>query len=177
MRGFRCLSVLAALQFAACSGVADLDDSAAASLSPAETAAVRQQIEKALSDDEKEWAAAWNQEVKIGAARERLERVALAALADESGDAEDMFEALRKKWGGLTPAARAQVDDAVATAIAEKDWDRAVELEILSADAADRPAFKGAWAIYRQSPADEAVDLFESIEDARKDLAKETEDK
>ena len=57
------------------------------------------------AEAERRWPAAWNQAAEAGAPRERLEAIALAALADDDGSADGMLEALREKWAGSLPRA------------------------------------------------------------------------
>ena len=150
---------------AACSAsLAKLDEEGA--LSEDESLAVRAQVEKAVA--EKRWESAWNQEVAAGGDRHRLELIALAALRDESGDADDMFEALHEKWKGITPAARQAIDRMRVESEGRDrpDWDRALEIELVTAD--DPPAFKRAWDVYKRADARAAEDLLERLQEARK---------
>ena len=151
----------------ACASVRGLDGDPLP-LSTAEKARVGAQVDKAVATGE--WDAAWNQAVDAGADRSRLEAVALAALADEDGVSSDMFEALIDKWGGLTPAARGQVSDLVRAGIGENDWDRAVEIELLTAD--DAPTYAAAWAVYDRAPANKAAAVLTAIGEARSDREK-----
>jgi hypothetical protein len=148
----------------ACASVRGLDE-APTPLSASEQARVARQVDSAL--EERKWDAAWNQAVEAGAERARLEDVALRALADDDGVAGDMFEALVAKWGGLTTPARERVSVLVGDAIARRDWERAVELELLTAE--DAPAYAAAWGVYDQAPAGEAEPVLAAIVEARAD--------
>ena len=151
----------------ACASVRGLDGDPLP-LSAAEKARVSKQVDNAL--ETRKWDAAWNQAVDAGADRSRLETVALAALADDDGVAEDMFEALIGKWGGLTPAARGRVSELVEARIDKRDWDRAIELELLTAE--DAPTYAAAWALYDRAPPNKAPDVLEAIGEARSDREK-----
>lgn len=156
------------LTLAACSGVSGLDEEPMA-LSSVEKARVDGQVSKAL--EARRWTAAWNQAVDGGASRERFESIAVSALADDDGDAADMLEALRAKWGGLTPAARGRVDELVQEELRRRDWERAVEIELLAAD--DAPAYEAAWALYEDAPPHKAHDLLQAIDEARREREEE----
>lgn len=166
----RLATLLGILLLGACASVRGIDD-APGSFSSQEKAKVEVGIDRALSDEE--WGAAWDQAVSVGASRARFEAIALQALADDAGVAEAMFEALREKWGALTPDGRTRARALGAAAIREGDWERAAQIEILVAD--DAPAYAGAWAIYEQAPADEASDILRMIGKAR-ESAGETSD-
>jgi hypothetical protein len=158
------------LALGACSGLKDVGEGPL-TLSDSEKERVRARVDRDLADAKgrKDWAAAWNQEVGAGSDRDRLEGFALGALEAADGDAEDMFAALRKKWGPLGAASRRRVEALVEDAIAKKDWERALEIEILTAD--DPPTYARAFALYERCPAREAEDLLEAIDEARKDFA------
>jgi hypothetical protein len=162
------LAALAAAALAACSGVSKVKD-APADLSASETSAVRAKAKEA--EAKKDWAVAWNHEVEAGASRERLEEIALEALADEDGDAADMLREIRRKWTDLSPAGRARVDALVEQAKGKEEWERAAEIEILAAN--DAPEFKAAWEVYKSAPPDPALDVLAEIQKARAEHAKD----
>ena len=151
----------------ACASLRGLDEDPLP-LSAAEKARVGTKVDEAVV--EREWDAAWNQAVDLGADRSRLEAVALAALADDDGVAQDMFEALIGKWGGLTPAGRGRVKTLVEASIDERDWDRAVEVELLTAE--DAPTYAAAWAVYDRAPPQDAVSALAAIGEARSEQEK-----
>jgi len=155
------------LALAACAGVRGLDEDPLP-LSTDERARVGRQVDKAL--EERRWTTAWNQAVDAGADRARLEGVALAALKDDDGAAEDMFEALLAKWGGLTPDARGRVTELVQQALRDRHWERAVEMELLTAE--DAPAYAAAWALYDDAPPNKAEDVLQAITEARAEREK-----
>lgn len=141
-------------------------------LSASEQEAVRAKIDRTLATDgQVAWAAAWDQEVQAGADRTRLARIAVGALQAQDSDAEEMFKALVRKWGALEPAQRGAVSVQVEAAIAKGDWERALELEIVTAD--DAPAYSRAWALYERAPARQGADLLAEIQAAREAHAKE----
>ncbi len=156
--------LLLTLLLAGCSGVDGLSADAPR-LSDAERESVQVQVEKAL--EQKRFNLAWNQEVKAGADRGRLERIALEALRARSGHAEDMFSALREKHGALSADSRKAVTLQREAAQREGRWSRALEIEMLTAD--DPPAYSAAWSVYRDAPPDVAPDLLTTITDARSD--------
>lgn len=164
---FACLLALV-LAPLGCSGVRSLTDAREAAgppLGETEQAMVRGQVEDALQ--EKRFAEAWNQEVELGASRERLESIAIAALEDDDGDAADMVAELRAKWGGLSEGARTRVEDLVRERMAEGRFELAAELAITAAD--DAPAYTHAFRVYEQTPARKAADVLRVIQDARKE--------
>jgi len=132
---------------------------------PSEQDAIRHQVAQAVAAGR--YKAAWNQEIEAGAERARLEAVALAALAHDSGQAEAMFAALRAKWGNLGPSSRARVEALVAEAKGLGKWTQALRLELKTAD--DPPAYKLAWALYASAPVDRASALLGDIKDAQAD--------
>ncbi len=173
MHRFRLTILFTLVVFAACSGVTSLDEEHNA-LNARERTLVRSQADKALEAGE--WSEAWDQEVHAGGDRARLESIALAALKDDSGSAESMFAELRRKWGPLSGGSRAALDTLVVDAVAERDWKRAMEIEITSADDppkagddAERVTFSKAWALFGEAPPNKASDLREMIQDARDD--------
>ena len=152
---------------AGCAGIGELGEAGSSpTLSPSEQSAVRGQVSQAISA--RRWKVAWNQEIEAGADRTRLQDIALQALADRSRHAGDMLAALRERYGALSAAARAQVDNLVSRAKEEGRWTRAMELELLSAD--DPPSFSRAWALYQGAPVELAPGLLEAIQEAREDL-------
>ncbi len=162
--------MLGVLTLVGCSGVRSLSDSSDAAgpeLGESEQAVVRGQIEAALR--ESRFADAWNQEVELGSAQERMEAIALAALEDESGDAEDMFGELRAKWGGLSEGARQRVEDVVRERMTAGRWELAAEQAITAAD--DPQALSHAFRVYEQTPARKAAAVLKVIQDARKEAA------
>ncbi|MDJ0521288.1 MAG: hypothetical protein QNJ90_04365 [Planctomycetota bacterium] len=149
-----------------CTDLAALDSEAdGPALAPSEQDAVREQGDKALADGR--FKTAWNHEVAAGADRARLERIALAALEAQSGQAEDMFVALREKHGALSNGARSRVDGMVDAARQRGSWSRALELELMTAD--DPPTFTRAWAVYRGAPVERAPSLLETLQEAKAD--------
>ncbi|MDA1195429.1 MAG: hypothetical protein O2894_09630 [Planctomycetota bacterium] len=142
----------------ACSGVESLSADAS-SLTAAERADVHSQVDKAL--EQKRYNVAWNQEAAAGHDRARLERVALEALRGRSRHAPGMFDALRTKFGALDAAARADVELLSRAAREDGRWQRALEIEIATAD--DPPAYRAAWAVYRDAPPDVAPGLLAAI--------------
>lgn len=164
----RPLAVLLALGLAsACSQVAQVKDGPS-TLSPAEAGAVRAKAHEA--EAQKSWKVAWNSEIEAGAARERLEEIALGALADDDGDAAGMLKEIRRKWSGLTPPSEARLRALSADAVKTGKWKRAAEIEI--AGAADAPEFRRAWDVYRAAPPEPALDVLDQIQRARADLAR-----
>ncbi|MDJ0976697.1 MAG: hypothetical protein QNJ98_19735 [Planctomycetota bacterium] len=159
-------SLAAALVLAGCSSVrslTDARDAAGPPLGEAEASLVRGQVETALK--EKRFADAWNQEIELGASRERFEAIAIAALEDDDGDAEDMFEQLRAKYGGLSEDARLRVDDLVRERMSEGRFELAAELAITAAD--DAPTYAHAFRVYEGTPARKAADVLQVIQEAR----------
>lgn len=160
------LSVLvAALVLAACSGVRELDEPALP-LTRQEAEAVERQVERARTDGE--WRAAWSQAIDLGGDRRLLEGIALDALEDQAGDAEEMFELLRDKWGGLTEDGQARVGTMTVGAQERGLWNRAAEIQL--AVAGDAPAYAGAWAVYEAAPSWASEGVLERIREAREDL-------
>lgn len=136
-------------------------------LSDAERDDVRAQVEKALAQGR--YNLAWNQEAQAGADRARLEAVAIEALRARSRHAPSMFEELRETHGGLTDDARTKVTLQTDAAREAGRWMRAVQIEIMTAD--DPPAYRRAWALYRDAPPDQAPDLLAAITDAKQSHA------
>ncbi len=147
----------------ACSGVSDLGK-APDPFTGAEGAAVRKKADEAVAA--KKFGDAWNLEAQSGTDRARLERVALASLEADEGPYEGMFEQLRKKFGGLSPEARARVTALSSKEMGLRHWTRAADVEIAAAD--DPPAFSGAWAVYEKTPPDEALAVLTTIRKAKK---------
>lgn len=163
----QCLAVsILCLALGACSSLRGLDEDPVL-LSGPEKARVQKKVDEAV--EKERWAAAWNQAVDAGSGRDRLETLALGALADDDSDAVDMFEALLTKWKGLTPAARQQVDDLVQAELKERwpDWERAVEIELITAE--DAPTYSAAWALYDDVPPNKAESVLEAITEARRE--------
>jgi hypothetical protein len=154
--------LLVACAVAGCTSPRGLDE-APMKLSPDEALAVRAQVDKARRAGA--YTAAWNQAVDAGAGRERLETIAVEALAADDGDAKEMLHALRDKWGPLSPAARARVTSLSREAAGRGDWKLAVGIELVAAD--DPPAYAAAWRVYQDAPPQEASDLLARIREAR----------
>jgi hypothetical protein len=155
-------ALVLALGLVACESAAALDGAGKA-LVGAEAAAARRKSDEALAN--KEFAVAWNLEVHAGKDRSRLETIAVAALEAGAGDAEDMFEQLRKAHGRLTDGGRARVRALAVAAEGRGDWDRAAEIEITAAD--DPPAYAQAWDVYGRAPAKRALEVLRRVEKAR----------
>lgn len=155
---------LLALAFCACSRVGAIDAPRRPLAGP-EPQTVRQKSEEALAT--KDYAAAWNHELHAGADRARLETVFLAALAADERDAEDMIGQLRQAHGGLTPDAQAKVKQISDAAADRKEWTRAAEIHLVAAS--DAPEFSAAWDVYRRAPPKDALDVLETIQEARKE--------
>ena len=167
-----CLGLaLGACLLGGCSGIRSLDGPGA-SPAPSEQEAIRHQVDLALGEGR--YKTAWNQEIEAGAERVRLEAIALAALADSSAHAADMFVALRKKWGSLSAPVRKRVDQLIAEAKSAAKWTRALKLELDTAD--DPPAFQRAWALYASAPVDWAPTLLEELQDAQADANEQAKD-
>ncbi|MHC5011680.1 MAG: hypothetical protein ACYTG6_12160 [Planctomycetota bacterium] len=150
------------LLVASCSSPKGLDETPM-SLSPDEAALVEEQVARAREAEE--WTAAWNQAVDAGTDRSGLEAIALDALEADDGAAEDMLDALRRKWGGLTPAGRERVTALSRRAMGKKDYERAASIEVFAAE--DAPAYAAAWRIYRETPPGDAEAVLEVIRSAR----------
>ena len=155
--------LLLALVLGACTSVKTLD-TPARGFQPDAKARVAKRIQDAI--DDKEWTAAWNMAVDMGATRAKFEDIAARAVIDDAAAEQDMVEALRARYGTLGPGfltpVRAHVDHLIAV---KKDLERAVEIELLTAN--DAPRYERAWAIYDHVPADDAPDVLEMIADAR----------
>ncbi len=171
MNGLRFALLLSVVALGACATVTSLDEEHAA-LNSQERTLVREQAAKAIEAGE--WEAAWDQEVHAGADRDRLEDIAFGALKDESGYAESMYAELRRKWGPLSARSRAAIDTLVVDTVAERNWERAMDIEIMTADDPPKPGdpverttLSKAWALYRAAPPNKASDLREMIQDAR----------
>ena len=164
------LVLVAALGLPGCSGVSGLDEEQPV-LPPSDQARVRSQSERAF--EEGAWAVAWDEAVRSAAPQEKLETIAIEAMAPRDpvrtpaspGPAASMFDALRAKYGRLTPAARAQVTERSRAYGEANRWTEAVELELVAAD--DPPEFAGAWTVYAAAPVWKVTALRELIEDAR----------
>lgn len=161
----RRIAATIALALAGCSGVTDLEKPQPP-LQGNEPAAVRRKVDEAVQA--KKFSDAWDLEARAGTDRARLENIAMTSLEADSGPYEDMIAQLRKKFGGLSPTARARVDAATSAAESNRKWTRAVEIQIDAAD--DPPAFKGAWAVYDRTPPKDALAVLEAITKARDDL-------
>lgn len=156
------LLVLLASLVAGCSGVDGLDTTAPA-LTDAERADVASQVDKALAAGR--YNVAWNQAVQGGAERARLEALAVRALAARSRHAAGMFDALRAEYGALEAGPRGDVAALVEEATRAGLWQRAVQIELITAD--DPPAYRAAWAIYRAATPVDAPALLEAIQAAK----------
>lgn len=177
------LPFLAALTLAggllACSGVSSLDEEHEP-LAPEEQAIVRSKAQAAF--EEGAWATAWDEAVRAGAGRERLETIAIEAMAPldpvktpgAPDTATSMFDELRTKYGGLTPAARAQVSRRSAAYGAKNRWTEAVELELAAVD--DPPSYAGAWAIYQAAPAWKVTAIRTRIDEAKEEFRRKNEE-
>ncbi|MBL9087746.1 MAG: hypothetical protein JNM10_11455 [Planctomycetia bacterium] len=150
-----------ALALAGCAGLSDLSAPASPSLGN-HAQDVRRKADEALAAGKFE--EAWNLEAAAGTDRSRLEAIALASLAADKGPYEDMFPALRKKFGGLSTEARAKVDALAAERETAGHFDDAVDLQLVAAD--DAPAYEAAWGVYKRTPVKDALDVLERIQDA-----------
>ena len=165
-----------ALLLGACSGVASLEEEQAP-LEPAELAKVESKSEEAFRKGL--GGTAWDEAVRAGAPRERLEAIALEAMAPSDpverpaspGTGADMFAELRGKYGRLSPASRAKVRERRAQYAAGNRWTDALELELAAAD--DPPIFTGAWEVYDEAPAWKSTSIRERIQEAKEDYAAE----
>jgi hypothetical protein len=152
------------LSLCACTGVADLGRPQPR-LAGEEQGLTRKKVDEALRA--KQWKNAWNLEAAAGTDQKRLEEIALAALEDDDGDAEEMFAQLRKKFGGYSEALKAGIRELTQKAIDLLDYKRAVDIQLVSAD--DAPKYEGAWDVFQRTPAKEALGILERINDARQD--------
>ena len=158
------------LLLAACTTIRGLDEKSRR-FEASERRRVEGQVEQAV--EKGAWAAAWNQAIDLGADRERMESILLAAIEDDAGIAEDMMDEIRARWGGLSPAGAERARLLSGAAWDERDYERAVEIELLVAD--DVPRYLRAWERYDQAPPKEAPDLLELILEAKAE-AEEAED-
>jgi len=157
----RTTALLLAFALGGCAGVADLSTTPPASVAD-RSGEVRRKADEALAagrfDD------AWNLEAQAGTDRSRLEAIALAALTAEKGAYDDMFPALRKKFGGLSTETRAKVDARAQEYEAAGRWADAVDVQLTTAD--DAPVYEAAWGVYRRVPVKEALATLTRIEKA-----------
>lgn len=168
-----------AVALGACSGVSSLDEEREP-LAPEEQAIVRSKAQAAF--EEGAWATAWDEAVRAGAARERLETIAIEAMAPldpvrtpaAPDTATSMFDELRKKYGGLSPSARAQVGGRSAAYGEKNRWNEAVELELAAVD--DPPSYAGAWAIYEAAPAWKVSAIRTRIDEAKEEFRRKQEE-
>lgn len=157
----RSLVWVVAFALAGCAGVSDLTAPASSGIGT-HAQDVRRKADEALAAGKFE--EAWNLEAAAGTDRARLEAIALASLAADKGPYEDMFPALRKKFGGLSTEARARVDALAQEREAAGQYDAAVALQLVAAD--DAPAYDAAWGVYKRTPVKDALEVLETIEAA-----------
>lgn len=160
-RSCRSAAWVLAFALAGCAGVADLSSPASPSVG-SHAQDVRRKADEALAAGKFE--EAWNLEAAAGTDRSRLEAIALAALAADKGPYDDMFPALRKKFGGLSTEARAKVDALAGERESAGQFDDAVDVQIVAAD--DAPAYEAAWGVYKRTPVKDALEVLERIQDA-----------
>lgn len=156
----------AALGLAACASISSIEEAPEVALSEEERAVVRTQVDKARGEGA--YADAWNQEVRAGGDRERLETIALDALQMDSGDADDMFRELIARYGGLEARGRARADAMIETSIRAGKWEQAAWIAIVTAT--DAPAYAQAFEIYGRAPVGKADDVLGEIQDARREF-------
>lgn len=160
-----CLGCIAWALLVACSSPYSLDrmsEDPFPGLTETERTGIASQVEAAIKEES--WTRAWNQAVEAAMDRATFERIALAALEKEAGVAEDFFQALRDKYGAMSPSLQAGVDELAEAAEGRKDWKRAAEIRILTAADGD---YAEAWAIYRRTPVWDSADVLELIREAR----------
>jgi hypothetical protein len=153
-----------AFVFCACSGVTDLSRPQRP-LATNEQDLTRTKVDEALRA--KQWKNAWNLEAAAGTNQGRLEQIALATLEDDDGDAEEMLEQIRKKFGGYSEGLKAGIRELTQKAVDAKDYKRAVDIQLASAD--DAPKYEGAWDVFQRTPAKDALSILERINGARQD--------
>jgi hypothetical protein len=164
------LLAVALLATASCSGVSEIR-SAPRNLGGDEPQRVRKKADQALA--EAKYAVAWDTEAEAGADRDRLEAIMLASLSAGRGPYEAMLAELRRKFGGLSPGARARVDALAREREAAGRWTDAVDVQIVAAD--DPPAFAAAWGVHERAPPRDALAVLQRIQDARDEHAKASE--
>jgi hypothetical protein len=164
MRRLALPALLALLSSAACSGVR-APTGPTRPLAPDEVRIVRQK--SAMAVEQKQWGVAWDQEIEAGSDRGRLEDIALAAMAADSGPYEDMLAELKKKWGGLSAGGQTRASALAAEAEGRKDWSLAADILILTAN--DAPEYKAAWDLYGRAPVKKAGVVLDKIQSARRD--------
>ncbi len=125
---------------------------------------VRRKADEALAAGKFE--EAWNLEAQPAPTAPASRRSRSRPLAADKGAYEEMFPALRKKFGGLSTEARAKVDALAGEREAAGQFDDAVDLQIVAAD--DAPAYEAAWAVYKRAPVKDALEVLERIEAAAK---------
>ena len=157
----RSIAWVLAFALVGCAGVSDLSAPASPTLG-SHAQDVRRKADEALAAGKFE--EAWNLEAAAGTDRSRLEAIALAALAADKGPYEDMFPALRKKFGGLSTEARAKVDALAQERETAGHFDDAVDLQLVAAD--DAPAYAAAWDVYKRTPVKDALEVLERIQAA-----------
>ncbi len=180
---FRSLLGVVALLAVGCSSPRGLDQPTLA-LQPSERGDVEAQARKAMAKGA--FVDAWNQAAEADLDRSLLEEIAIGAagrpveaasdgtaggvggLFGSSGAARSMFEALAKRYGGLSKEGRASLDAWTAKLEHDSEWVRAAEVQMMAAD--DAPAFRAAWDVYRRAPPDEAPAVLEAIGKAREKL-------
>ena len=157
----RSTALLFMLALGGCAGVSNLSTAPPASVAD-RSGDVRRKADEALAagrfDD------AWNLEAQAGTDRPRLEAIALAALTAESGGYDEMFPALRTKFGGLSTETRAKIDALAQGYETAGRWADAVDVHLLTAD--DAPAYEAAWGVYRRVPVKDALAMLTRIEAA-----------
>jgi hypothetical protein len=159
----RSMAWVVAFALVGCAGVSDLSTPASPSLGR-HVEDVRRKADEALAAGR--FADAWNLEAQAGTDRARLEAIALAALVADQGPYEDMFPALRMRFGGLSTEARAKVDALAREREGAGRYAAAADVQIVAAD--DAPAYEAAWDVYKRTPVKDALAVLERIEAAAK---------
>lgn len=155
------LSVVGVLFLSGCAGVEPLRTGDEASLA-GHAEDIRAKADEAKAKGR--YADAWNLEAQAGTDRARLESIALAALAADSGPYDDMLAALRVRFGGLSDPGRARVEEVAAGQEAAGRFEDAAATHLAAAD--DAPAYARAWDVYRRAPVDDALAILRAIERA-----------
>lgn len=165
-RTFLPLAAAGVLALLGCAGVEPLRAGGDVPLAD-RTPEIRAKVDEATAKGR--YADAWNLEAQTGTDRARLEAIALAALAADRGPYDDMLAALRGRFGGLSEAGRARVEEIAAGQEAVGRFDDAAATQLVAAD--DAPAFARAWDVYRRAPVDDALPILRAIERARERAA------